>query len=331
MTDLPEVDLVRKSSYGDKEAFTKLVQKYSNLIYGVAYSEVNDFHLAQDIAQESFVKAWFKIEQLEDGNRFGAWIIHIAKNLCKDYFRKQKIVERPLKEAEDIPNEIMLDDIIRHRMDTQEVWKAFDVLDEKYRTPTLMYFIGGYKALEISRLLDAPLRTIETRIRRAKAILKQELIDLIEQTAQDIKLGEEFVGKVRARIKNALQVRLVLNLDEAKTYYHQILGFTVDDWGHVERDGVGFLLQQAKEPSDVRPNNQPAKNSYPHDWPGPTSSWDTYAYSDYDGVQVLFEEFVSRGAVIAYPPQIEDMGDKKWKEFAVKDLDGYVIVFGGGN
>lgn len=154
---------------------------------------------------------------------------------------------------------------------------------------------------------------------------------MVEKNAQDIKLGEEFVGKVRARIKNALQVRLVSNLPEAKKYYQDILGFTVDDWGHVERDGVGFLLQQAQSPEDVRPNNKPAISSYPLDWPGPPTSWDTYAYSDYDGVQSLFEEFVSRGALIAYAPQIEDMGDRKWKEFAVKDLDGYVIVFGGSN
>lgn len=47
-------------------------------------------------------------------------------------------------------------------------------------------------------------------------------------------------------------------------------------------------------------------------------------------VQQLYEEFAAKGAIIAYEPQIEDMGPMKWKEFAVKDLDGYVIVFGGG-
>ncbi|MFD0619916.1 sigma factor-like helix-turn-helix DNA-binding protein [Paenibacillus sp. GCM10027629] len=238
--------------------------------------------------------------------------------------------ELPLKEAEDIPDELSLEDQLKLKLDIEEVWQAFDVLDEKYRTPTLMHFIGGYKAKEISLLLGIPLRTTETRIRRSKAIIKQELIELVEQSAQDIKLGEDFVGKVKARIKNALQVRLVSNLPEAQNYYQEVLGFTVDDWGHVERDGVGFLLQQAQGPDDVRPNNKPAKSSYPQDWPGPPTSWDTCAYSDYDGVQSLYEEFLSRGAVIAYTPQIEDIGDRKWKEFAVKDLDGYVIVFGGG-
>lgn len=76
----------------------------------------------------------------------------------------------------------------------------------------------------------------------------------------------------------------------------------------------------------------PSKEGYPlMDWPGPPTSWDTYACSDYDGVQQLYEEFAAKGARIAYPPQDEDMGSSKWKEFAIRDLDGYVIVFGEGN
>ncbi|MBP1992248.1 pentapeptide repeat-containing protein [Paenibacillus eucommiae] len=133
------------------------------------------------------------------------------------------------------------------------------------------------------------------------------------------------------RIKNALQVRLVSNLAEAHQYYRDILGFSVDDWGHVEREGVGFILQQAESLDDIRPNAKPTKQNFPYDWPGPPATWDTYAYSNFDGVQQLYEEFVSKGAVIAYEPQIEDVGNHKWKEFAVRDLDGYVIVFGGSN
>lgn len=154
---------------------------------------------------------------------------------------------------------------------------------------------------------------------------------MVEQSSSEIKLGEEFVGKFRARIKNALQVRLVSNLKESIKYYTETLGFTVDGWGHAERDGVGFLLQQAESPEHVRPNSKPAKSGHPQEWPGPQTSWDTYAYSDFNGVQALYEEFTAKGAWIAYPPQTEDMGDKKWMEFAVKDLDGYVIVFGGSN
>ncbi|WP_054026332.1 hypothetical protein [Bacillus sp. FJAT-28004] len=143
--------------------------------------------------------------------------------------------------------------------------------------------------------------------------------------------GEEVSSKAKAHIKKALQVRLVSDLEKAKEYYEHILGFAIDGWGHAEREGVGFLLQQAEKAEDVRPNVKPSQMDYPSDWAGPLASWDTYAYSDFAGVQSLYEEFRAKGAIIAYEPIVEDMGSRKWKEFAVKDLDNYIIVFGGGN
>ena len=68
-------------------------------------------------------------------------------------------------------------------------------------------------------------------------------------------------------IKNMLQVRLVSDLIKSKEYYRDILGFEVDGWGHTVREGVGFMLQPAKEPSDVQPNAKPSDRNYPLNWP----------------------------------------------------------------
>lgn len=134
------------------------------------------------------------------------------------------------------------------------------------------------------------------------------------------------------RIKNALQVRVVSDFMQAKSYYENSLGFSVDDWGHAVREGVGFLLQQADKPEDVRPNAATSPRSdYPADWKGPPTSWDTYVYADFEGVQCLYEEFLTKGAILAYGPLVEELGGGKRKEFAVKDADGYVIAFGGSD
>lgn len=152
-----------------------------------------------------------------------------------------------------------------------------------------------------------------------------------ELTTDKVELEEKVVNNVQARIKNANQVRLVADYDAAKNYYIDKMGFTVDDWGHTLRDGMGFILQQAEQASDIRPNPYPSRRKYPYNWPGSPIGWDTYAYSDFDGIDKLYQEFISRDAIIAYQPQIEDLGgEMQWKEFAIKDLDGYVIVFGGG-
>ncbi|MBD3921946.1 hypothetical protein H8B09_24505 [Paenibacillus sp. PR3] len=81
----------------------------------------------------------------------------------------------------------------------------------------------------------------------------------------------------------------------------------------------------------MRPNAKPSPKHDPADWPGSPTSWDTYAYSDFNGVQSMCEEFKDKGAIIAYDPIVEDMGSMQWREFAVRDLDDYVIVFGGGS
>lgn len=129
-------------------------------------------------------------------------------------------------------------------------------------------------------------------------------------------------------IKSSNQVRLVSDLQKAREYYSNVLGFAVDDWGHASRDQVGFLFQQASTPEDIRPNERAYYNS--ENWAGPPTGWDTYCYTDYDGVVAIYVELKSKGAIIAYDPVPEDMGNQDWLEFGVRDLDGYVIVFGGG-
>lgn len=131
-----------------------------------------------------------------------------------------------------------------------------------------------------------------------------------------------------SRLRSANQVRLVSDLQKSIYYYTNSLGFTVDSWGHAVRDQVGFLLQQASNPEYINPNKRSVYNSA--NWAGPPTGWDTYCYTDYDGVLEIYEEYKAKNAIIAYDPVPENMGDQDWLEFGVKDLDGYVIVFGGG-
>lgn len=128
------------------------------------------------------------------------------------------------------------------------------------------------------------------------------------------------------------QVRLVSDLQKSREYYKNILGCKVDGWGHAEREEpkLGFILQQAESQDDVQPNKKAMKTKYPNNWEGPYTAWDSYAYTDYDKIEHLLSEFRSNGAIIHYEIMLEDQGDMEWKEFAVRDLDQYVIVFGAG-
>jgi lactoylglutathione lyase len=124
------------------------------------------------------------------------------------------------------------------------------------------------------------------------------------------------------QIHSSLKVLLVSDLDRAKKFYSEVLGCEVTDWW-VIRDGfsgLGIKLLEASDPKDVRPNPPPK---------GSGTGFDLYCYvEDWKSLDQLYHEFKSKGAPIVIEPWVDE-NNGPWKEFAVKDLDGYCIAFGG--
>jgi predicted transcriptional regulator YdeE/catechol 2,3-dioxygenase-like lactoylglutathione lyase family enzyme len=129
---------------------------------------------------------------------------------------------------------------------------------------------------------------------------------------------------VAQQLTSSLTALLVSDLERSKAFYRDVLGCAVTDWW-VVRDGLQGLalkLLPAASPADVRPN--PAAK-------GAEKAYDLYAYvADWQALDALYDEFLAKGATIAWAPVIyADFGP--WKEFAIKDPDGYTIAFGGTN
>lgn len=127
--------------------------------------------------------------------------------------------------------------------------------------------------------------------------------------------------KLLGKIKGASIIFLVSDIKKSLEFYRDVLGFDYEEIGlenikhvHVTRDNLTFILHPASNSTDVRPLSSLQG--------GP--QWDAFAYSD--TVDLLFEEFKSNGVEIAYGLN----RDTNWNEFAIKDVDGYVIAFGGG-
>jgi len=85
---------VEVAQNGDMEAFRRLVDRYSNAVYAVIYSKLGDFHLAQDLAQETFLKAFLHLPQLKEAEKFGGWLLTTAVRLTADWHRSLKINSR---------------------------------------------------------------------------------------------------------------------------------------------------------------------------------------------------------------------------------------------
>lgn len=123
----------------------------------------------------------------------------------------------------------------------------------------------------------------------------------------------------KAVISSSLTVLLVSDLEKSRAYYRDVLGCDVNEWW-AERDGLtglAFKLLQAESPDDVRPNRA-AKDS--------GHVWDVYCYVE--GLDELYAELKAKGAKFAYEMFEQKFDWGIWKEFAIKDPDGYVIGFG---
>ena len=91
-----DAHLVNQFLTGNEGAFTTLVRKYQKSVHALAWRKVGDFHIAEEITQDTFLKAYQKLATLKNPNQFAGWLYVIADRICIDWHRKQKPPDRIL-------------------------------------------------------------------------------------------------------------------------------------------------------------------------------------------------------------------------------------------
>lgn len=126
---------------------------------------------AVDILQQAMVQAFERIESLKEPNFFKTWMIRIVINCSKTYLAKMKKLE--------ITDPLELVDVqsVSHTYKEEELdlWAALQSLEEKYKTVLLLRFYQDYTVPEVAAILEMPLGTVKTNIRRGLMQLKQKL------------------------------------------------------------------------------------------------------------------------------------------------------------
>ena len=89
-----DATLIQRILSGNETAFGSLVRKYQKQIHTLAHRKIGDFHIAEDITQETFLQAYQKLETLEDPTRFARWLYVIADRLCIAWLRKKPAPDR---------------------------------------------------------------------------------------------------------------------------------------------------------------------------------------------------------------------------------------------
>lgn len=162
---------------GDNLAFNLLVTRYQKAVYSAAIRILRDHDLADEAAQETFVKAYFALKQYNGSYKFYTWLLRICLNLCYDQLKKQKR-QAPLDEALEYqgpdPAEIFADDDA-----CQRIRKEIDKLPLDQR---LVVQLGVDKDLsysEIGQALKIPIGTVMSRLSRARQVLGKSLKEIL--------------------------------------------------------------------------------------------------------------------------------------------------------
>ena len=185
---MEENEIVKLAQQGDKEAFSVLVRKYQNKVFGLAINIVHNHETADDLAQEISIKAYQALPRFRYQSEFGTWLYQIAINHIRDYLRRHK------KEKDDL----CLDEIPEIRAEEKEISERLaesqeeerrkrlirekmEEMPEKYRLILSLRDIQGLSYEEIGRMLKLSAGTVDSRLHRARRLLRKKLVQALDQ------------------------------------------------------------------------------------------------------------------------------------------------------
>jgi RNA polymerase sigma-70 factor (ECF subfamily) len=167
----------RRTEGGDPEDLHNLVVEHGDAIYRLALSVVKDKPLAEDIAQETLVKAWLALPSFRGDASLRSWVLRIAHNTAISTIRQRRaIVIDPYEIPEE---ETRPERSVESRVQSDAVMNDFvgalDTLDDLSRSIVVLRELEGMAYDEIAEVLDVPLPTVKTRLLRARRKLGSAL------------------------------------------------------------------------------------------------------------------------------------------------------------
>jgi RNA polymerase sigma-70 factor (ECF subfamily) len=188
--------LALQAAKGREKAFRELLKRYERPVFSLIYRMVRDRSLAEDLAQDAFIRAFNAIGSYNPGYKFSSWMFKIAHNLTIDHLRRRRLDTVSIHGS---PNATTADEQARTSLvleSTEErpdayvenvelgsqIEAAIGRLRPEYRSVTLLRHVEGYSYQEIADILELPLGTVKTYIHRARLELKAALGPLLDRS-----------------------------------------------------------------------------------------------------------------------------------------------------
>jgi len=215
-----DVELVRAYRGGDVQAFEELHRRYVASIYRLVRRKLGDALLAEDIAQETFMKALKMMDRVDDSFNFGGWVHTVARNLCFDELRRRQRDLRAEGSDED-DDEFLANlpstsrsfdpvDVQESNETRRRVWSVAQRLPEKYRLVLTLRELQDLSYRQIARTLKMSESAVETLLYRARLRFKEEYLaaeGAAELTHEEVAplLAPYLAGKLRRNQAEAVR------------------------------------------------------------------------------------------------------------------------------
>ena len=176
MSNSQELAIIRAVRDGHVEHYRYLMERYHRGLILHLYNLVHDQDLAEDIAQEAFIRAYEKLDLYNEAYSFSTWLYKIADNLAFRHMKQAKVTQDIDEIEELIPDDKpSLDEVTNALFERQEVRDAVAALPAGYRQVISLYYWDGFSYEEIAEIMDRPVGTVRTWLHRAKDDLRKEL------------------------------------------------------------------------------------------------------------------------------------------------------------
>ena len=174
MTAPTDRDLIVRARRGDGGAFSELVTRYQTSVFNVCYRILHERGEAEDLAQETFIRAYNRLGQFDLEREFGPWVRRVAANLCLNHLESQKVTA-PLDEDRDADESIRPEKQVEARERSEQIRVALASLPPNYRVVVELRHYQELSYDEIAAELKIPLSDVKSHLFRARKLLAEKL------------------------------------------------------------------------------------------------------------------------------------------------------------
>ena len=184
---MDDLKIIECCLLGNSEEFSKLIDKYKNMVYNLTYRMCNNLDDAEDLSQEAFLRAFQSLSRFNPSYKFSTWLYQVTLNIVRDRFKKKSLnclsLDAPI-ETDD--SEIYLqhsdhtnnpEEIFAQKEKSRNVERAILSLPLTYREVIILRHLQNLSYSEISSILKIPTSLVKVRLYRARQMFKEKIND----------------------------------------------------------------------------------------------------------------------------------------------------------